>query len=226
MHLRAARTNGVTVEEIKELLMQTAIYCGVPDANTAFRIAQQVLEEGSLTGGRQPAGTPPLEARTTRWVGSTRAGVSWTPQRRLVRQRLDGPRAGLLGPLGERGQRRVAEVGAEDVVEADHADVAGHRDSALRPAARITPMASMSLWADHRRGARREDGVGGGRAAAHRRACRARSAGRSRPRASAAACSPGQRRAPDQDSAGPPRNTNDRCPSDARWSTICRVPES
>ena len=45
MHLRAARTNGVTVEEIKELLMQTAIYCGVPDANTAFRIAQQVLEE-------------------------------------------------------------------------------------------------------------------------------------------------------------------------------------
>ena len=43
MHLRAARTNGVTVEEIKELLLQTAIYCGVPDANTAFRIAQEVL---------------------------------------------------------------------------------------------------------------------------------------------------------------------------------------
>ncbi|MEQ6901478.1 4-carboxymuconolactone decarboxylase [Nocardioides sp. YIM 152588] len=45
MHLRAARTNGVTVEEIKELLLQTAIYCGVPDANTAFRIAQQTLAE-------------------------------------------------------------------------------------------------------------------------------------------------------------------------------------
>jgi 3-oxoadipate enol-lactonase/4-carboxymuconolactone decarboxylase len=45
MHLRAARTNGVTVDEIKELLLQTAIYCGVPDANTAFRIAQQVLSE-------------------------------------------------------------------------------------------------------------------------------------------------------------------------------------
>jgi 3-oxoadipate enol-lactonase/4-carboxymuconolactone decarboxylase len=43
MHLRAARTNGVTVEEIKELLLQTAIYCGVPDANTAFRIAREVL---------------------------------------------------------------------------------------------------------------------------------------------------------------------------------------
>ncbi len=45
MHLRAARTNGLSVEEIKELLLQTAIYCGVPDANTAFRIAQQVLGE-------------------------------------------------------------------------------------------------------------------------------------------------------------------------------------
>ena len=45
MHVRAARTNGVSVEEIKELLLQTAIYCGVPDANTAFRIAQRVLSE-------------------------------------------------------------------------------------------------------------------------------------------------------------------------------------
>lgn len=45
MHLRAARTNGLTNDEIKELLLQTAIYCGVPDANTAFRIAQEVLAE-------------------------------------------------------------------------------------------------------------------------------------------------------------------------------------
>lgn len=45
LHLRAARTNGLTVDEIKELLLQTAIYCGVPDANTAFRIAQEVLSE-------------------------------------------------------------------------------------------------------------------------------------------------------------------------------------
>ena len=43
MHLRAARRIGLTNEEIKELLMQTAIYCGVPDANTAFRIAAEVL---------------------------------------------------------------------------------------------------------------------------------------------------------------------------------------
>ena len=45
MHLRAARTNGLTNDEIKELLLQTAIYCGVPEANTAFRIAQDVLAE-------------------------------------------------------------------------------------------------------------------------------------------------------------------------------------
>lgn len=45
MHLRAAITNGLSQTEIKELLMQTAIYCGVPDANTAFRIAQQVFAE-------------------------------------------------------------------------------------------------------------------------------------------------------------------------------------
>jgi 3-oxoadipate enol-lactonase/4-carboxymuconolactone decarboxylase len=45
MHVRAARTNGVTNDEIKELLLQTAIYCGVPDANTAFRIAQKVLAD-------------------------------------------------------------------------------------------------------------------------------------------------------------------------------------
>ena len=45
MHLRAALRNGLTMDEIKETLLQTAIYCGVPDANTAFRIAQGVLEE-------------------------------------------------------------------------------------------------------------------------------------------------------------------------------------
>lgn len=45
MHVRAALRNGLTEDEIKELLMQTAIYCGVPDANTAFRIASAVLAE-------------------------------------------------------------------------------------------------------------------------------------------------------------------------------------
>ncbi|WP_433795295.1 4-carboxymuconolactone decarboxylase [Actinoplanes sp. CA-252034] len=45
MHVRAARTNGLSDDEIKELILQTAVYCGVPAANTAFRIAQKVLTE-------------------------------------------------------------------------------------------------------------------------------------------------------------------------------------
>lgn len=43
LHLRAAERNGVTRNELREVLLQTAIYCGVPSANTAFRIAQDVL---------------------------------------------------------------------------------------------------------------------------------------------------------------------------------------
>lgn len=46
LHLRGAINNGVTREEIKELLLHSAIYCGVPAANTAFHIAQEILSEG------------------------------------------------------------------------------------------------------------------------------------------------------------------------------------
>ena len=45
MHVRAALRNGLTREEVKEVLLQAAIYCGVPAANTAFAIAQRVLDE-------------------------------------------------------------------------------------------------------------------------------------------------------------------------------------
>jgi 4-carboxymuconolactone decarboxylase len=45
MHVRAALRNGLTPDEIKEALLQTAIYCGVPAANSAFAIAQKVLDE-------------------------------------------------------------------------------------------------------------------------------------------------------------------------------------
>ncbi|MEQ3554220.1 carboxymuconolactone decarboxylase family protein [Pseudonocardia nematodicida] len=50
MHVRAALRNGLTPEEITELLLQTAIYCGVPAANSAFGIAQRVLAEPDPTG--------------------------------------------------------------------------------------------------------------------------------------------------------------------------------
>ena len=45
LHLRGARRNGLSWDEVKEVLLQTAIYCGVPSANTAFRVAQQVYQE-------------------------------------------------------------------------------------------------------------------------------------------------------------------------------------
>jgi 4-carboxymuconolactone decarboxylase len=45
MHVRAALRNGLSHEEIKEVLLQSAIYCGVPAANSAFAVAQRVLEE-------------------------------------------------------------------------------------------------------------------------------------------------------------------------------------
>lgn len=45
LHLRAALRNGLSRAEIGELLLQTAVYCGVPAANTAFRIARTVLAE-------------------------------------------------------------------------------------------------------------------------------------------------------------------------------------
>ena len=45
MHVRAAVRNGLTAEEIKEVILQSAVYCGVPDANAAFRIARDVLAE-------------------------------------------------------------------------------------------------------------------------------------------------------------------------------------
>ena len=43
MHLKAARSIGVTREEIQEVLLQAAIYCGVPAANSAFHTAEEVF---------------------------------------------------------------------------------------------------------------------------------------------------------------------------------------
>lgn len=45
LHLHAAKNNGVTRDEIKEVLMQTAIYCGVPAANSAFHLADRIFRE-------------------------------------------------------------------------------------------------------------------------------------------------------------------------------------
>ena len=45
LHVRAALRNGLTHEEIREVLLHTAVYAGVPAANAAFAVAQRVLEE-------------------------------------------------------------------------------------------------------------------------------------------------------------------------------------
>ncbi|AYZ63376.1 4-carboxymuconolactone decarboxylase [Burkholderia multivorans] len=50
LHLRAARNNGVTRDEIKEVLLQTAIYCGVPAANSAFHLADRIFKEQDEAG--------------------------------------------------------------------------------------------------------------------------------------------------------------------------------
>lgn len=49
LHLRAALRNGLTREEIVEVLLQSAIYCGVPAANSAFTVARRVLAEEQAT---------------------------------------------------------------------------------------------------------------------------------------------------------------------------------
>ncbi len=45
MHVRAALRNGLTPEEVKEVFLHAAVYCGVPAANSAFAIAQEILAE-------------------------------------------------------------------------------------------------------------------------------------------------------------------------------------
>ncbi|MCW2858340.1 MAG: 4-carboxymuconolactone decarboxylase [Actinoallomurus sp.] len=50
LHVRAAVRNGLSADEIKEVLLQSAVYCGVPAANSAFAVAQRVLiEDGVVT---------------------------------------------------------------------------------------------------------------------------------------------------------------------------------
>jgi 4-carboxymuconolactone decarboxylase len=56
LHVRGALRNGLTPEEIGEVLMHTAVYAGVPAANAAFAIAQRVVEEEGPPSREPPAG--------------------------------------------------------------------------------------------------------------------------------------------------------------------------
>ena len=55
LHLRAAANNGVTREQIREVLLQAAIYCGVPAASSAFQAAAEVFAELDALGKRKDA---------------------------------------------------------------------------------------------------------------------------------------------------------------------------
>ncbi len=48
MHLVAAYRNGLSVSEIREIILQSAIYAGVPNANAAYRVAAEVFGDGSI----------------------------------------------------------------------------------------------------------------------------------------------------------------------------------
>ena len=62
LHLRAAANNGVTRDEIKEVLLQAAIYAGVPAANAAFRAAEEVFSEMDESRRRAPESSTTEEA--------------------------------------------------------------------------------------------------------------------------------------------------------------------
>jgi 4-carboxymuconolactone decarboxylase len=56
MHIRAAFRNGVTVEEVRELLLQSGIYCGLPAANAAIKAAEEVISETNPGSNPQKSG--------------------------------------------------------------------------------------------------------------------------------------------------------------------------
>ena len=57
LHIRAAFRNGVTAEELRELLLQSGIYCGLPAANAAMRAAEEVINETKDGPGSNPRPT-------------------------------------------------------------------------------------------------------------------------------------------------------------------------
>jgi 4-carboxymuconolactone decarboxylase len=75
MHVRAAVRNGLTEEEILEVLIHTAVYAGVPAANSAVAIAQRTLEEGptgATTSSSHSSAASPSSARSVPTTPSSR----------------------------------------------------------------------------------------------------------------------------------------------------------
>ena len=109
MHLRAARTNGLTDDEIKEVILQSAIYCGVPDANTAFRVAQTVSRRNPSDRGAalmtHHTGEPPTSTpRCGRRSAGSTAALSGVRPDDLAATAMRGVLATAAGP----GPRRTS----------------------------------------------------------------------------------------------------------------------
>jgi 4-carboxymuconolactone decarboxylase len=68
LHVRGARNTGVTADQIKEVLLHTAIYCGVPAAHAAFQVAEEVLGEmeAARTKARRPRSAAPSRKKRAR----------------------------------------------------------------------------------------------------------------------------------------------------------------
>ena len=110
MHVRAAINNGLTPEEITEVLLHTAVYAGVPAANAAFAIAQRTLAEMGIPealpprGGLAAAAARPPPAGQPETTGS-RGAPGELLRLALGRDRVDVPReADLLQPADQRGR--------------------------------------------------------------------------------------------------------------------------
>ena len=72
LHVKGALTNGVTVEEIKEVLLHATAYCGIPAGLEAFKAAHEVLLAEGALAGRERAAAKPQSSRTE--SGRTESG--------------------------------------------------------------------------------------------------------------------------------------------------------
>lgn len=91
LHVRAALRNGLTADEIAEVLLQAAVYAGVPAANAAFAIAGRVLAEGDAPADRSSPDAPP-GAGPTRRARPRRDAISPTSSDTPPTARKERPR--------------------------------------------------------------------------------------------------------------------------------------
>ena len=141
MHLRAALRNGVTTEEIKEVILQCAIYCGVPAANSAFSIAQRVLEGEE---GRRAARRHPSAVRTP--VGRYGGGLAGVRADDLAAPRSRGGRApGSPAEIDE--VSRVREPGRRGQPQRRADGGAARRAAGLGAGRDREPAVRSGLWA-------------------------------------------------------------------------------